>query len=55
MGNRRKQGSEYLKSTLGSLLQSAVKQDQSLEMRPLAVYQAMISEREIRTGTFVHC
>jgi len=49
--NKRKQGSEYLKTTLAPLIQQVVKQqDIMLDMNPLAVHQWLINEKEIRTG-----
>jgi len=49
--NRRKQGLEYLRSTLGPLLKIVMdKVDLSLELHPTVIYQSMINEMEIRTG-----
>lgn len=49
--NRRKQGLEYLRSTLGPLLKIVMeKTDLSLELHPTVIYQSMINEMEIRTG-----
>eukprot|EP01087_Luapelamoeba_hula_P002864 TRINITY_DN1266_c0_g1_i2.p1 TRINITY_DN1266_c0_g1~~TRINITY_DN1266_c0_g1_i2.p1 ORF type:complete len:921 (+),score=243.14 TRINITY_DN1266_c0_g1_i2:199-2961(+) len=49
--NRRKQGHEYLRNTLGPLLKIVMeKTDLSLELHPLNIYQGMINEAEIRTG-----
>jgi Ras GTPase-activating-like protein IQGAP2/3 len=49
--NKRKQGSEYLKTTLAPLIQQVVKQqDIMLDMRPTGVHQWLINEKEIRTG-----
>lgn len=48
---RRKLGSEYLKTTLAPLIQQVVKQqDIMLDMRPTAVHQWLINQKEIRTG-----
>lgn len=49
--NRRKQGLEYLKATLGPLLKIVMeKTDLSLDLNPQTIYQSMINEQEIRTG-----
>eukprot|EP01112_Ceratiomyxa_fruticulosa_P011633 TRINITY_DN3172_c0_g3_i1.p1 TRINITY_DN3172_c0_g3~~TRINITY_DN3172_c0_g3_i1.p1 ORF type:complete len:840 (+),score=226.31 TRINITY_DN3172_c0_g3_i1:340-2859(+) len=48
--NKRKQGSEYLRTALGPVLINAIRKDVNLELKPSIVYQAIISEREIRTG-----
>eukprot|EP00026_Physarum_polycephalum_P002687 Phypoly_transcript_02695.p1 GENE.Phypoly_transcript_02695~~Phypoly_transcript_02695.p1 ORF type:complete len:813 (+),score=183.58 Phypoly_transcript_02695:90-2528(+) len=49
--NKRKLGSEYLKTTLAPLIQQVVKQqDIMLDMRPTAVHQWLINQKEIRTG-----
>jgi len=48
--NKRKQGVEYLRTTLEPLLREFIKINQSLELNPLQVYQAMINEHEIATG-----
>lgn len=49
--NRRKQGLEYLRSTLGPLLKIVMeKTDLSLDLNPMTIYKDMINEMEIRTG-----
>ncbi|GAM17373.1 hypothetical protein SAMD00019534_005480 [Acytostelium subglobosum LB1] len=48
--NKRKQGTDYLKAVIGPILSSVIKQDLNLELKPSAVYAAIISEQEIRTG-----
>merc|ERR1712137_327040 len=48
--NKRKQGVEYLRTTLEPLLKEFTKISQSLELNPLQVYQTMINEHEIATG-----
>jgi len=49
--NRRKQGLEYLKKTLAPLVQAVVdKNELNLELHPLQIYNAMINEKEIKTG-----
>lgn len=48
--NRRKQGSEFLKSVLGPLLKNFITKDLNLELKPQNIYQAMINDREIDSG-----
>eukprot|EP01090_Pellita_catalonica_P007057 TRINITY_DN175_c0_g1_i1.p1 TRINITY_DN175_c0_g1~~TRINITY_DN175_c0_g1_i1.p1 ORF type:complete len:924 (-),score=207.35 TRINITY_DN175_c0_g1_i1:100-2871(-) len=49
--NRRKQGLEYLKKTLGAVLKKVMdKKDLSFELHPMAIYYNMINELEIKTG-----
>jgi len=48
--NRRKQGLNYLRTTLKPILDEFIKVNLSLELNPLQVYQAMINEHEIKTG-----
>ncbi|KYQ88346.1 RasGTPase-activating protein [Tieghemostelium lacteum] len=49
--NKRKQGTDYLKAVIGPILTNVIKQDNlNLELKPAAVYAAIISEQEIRTG-----
>lgn len=49
--NRRKQGLEYLRTTLGPLLKVVMeKKDLSLELNPMLIYTSMINEMEIKTG-----
>ena len=50
--NKRKQGTEYLKSVLGPVILEEViaKKDLVLELKPSLVYAQMISDEEIKTG-----
>jgi len=49
--NRRKQGLEYLRTTLGPLLKTVMeKTDLSLELHPINIYHSMINDEEIKTG-----
>jgi len=48
--NRRKQGTEFLKTILGPIIQKFIgRKDLNLELKPMMIYQAMISEQEIAT------
>lgn len=48
--NKRKQGQEFLKSVIGPVLVKFLKQDVNLEVKPLNIYNMMISEQEIESG-----
>jgi len=49
--NRRKQGLEYLRKTLGPVLKKVMEiQDLSLDISPKTIYSGMINEQEIKTG-----
>lgn len=48
--NKRKQGLEYLRVTLEPILKDFIQINESLELNPLQVYQAMINAHEIKTG-----
>jgi Ras GTPase-activating-like protein IQGAP2/3 len=49
--NKRKQGSEFLKTVLGPMIKDMLqKANVNLELKPQMVYQGMINEKEIATG-----
>eukprot|EP00027_Filamoeba_sp_ATCC50430_P012203 CAMPEP_0168574896 /NCGR_PEP_ID=MMETSP0413-20121227/19350_1 /TAXON_ID=136452 /ORGANISM="Filamoeba nolandi, Strain NC-AS-23-1" /LENGTH=918 /DNA_ID=CAMNT_0008608319 /DNA_START=71 /DNA_END=2824 /DNA_ORIENTATION=+ len=48
--NRRKQGSEFLRSVIGPVLKDIIAKDVNLETKPNIIYQTMISQQEIESG-----
>jgi Ras GTPase-activating-like protein IQGAP2/3 len=48
--NRRKQGLEFLKTVLSPILKNVITKDINLELKPMMIYQTMISDQEISTG-----
>lgn len=48
--NRRKQGSEFLRSVIGPVLKDIIAKDVNLETKPNIIYQTMISQQEIDSG-----
>eukprot|EP01121_Diplochlamys_sp_Union-15-3_P012171 TRINITY_DN3611_c0_g1_i3.p1 TRINITY_DN3611_c0_g1~~TRINITY_DN3611_c0_g1_i3.p1 ORF type:complete len:611 (-),score=117.17 TRINITY_DN3611_c0_g1_i3:42-1874(-) len=49
--NKRKQGVEYLKNNFSKIVKGALKEEYNFETKPLAIYQKMINDEEVRTGT----
>lgn len=46
--SRRGPGQEYVKSTLGDIIQKLLAYDKSLEVDPLKIYQEMIDNEEVQ-------